>query len=460
MLFIDIGSTYTKLAVADLDCMRFVAASCSPTTIHDVAVGFQKAFKILTEQNVESELLRERHASSSAAGGLRMIAIGLVPSLTVEAARRAALGAGAKVVGAFSFKLTKRQMEEIVGKQPDIVLLAGGTDGGDEETVLHNARMISQSALASPVVMAGNSKAADEVESILGSAGKYLKVTDNVMPEMNKLCIEPVREVIREIFIERIIVAKGLDKINDYIDGIALPTPLAVLEAVKTLNEASGQDVLVIDIGGATTDVHSAAYGLPADAKTVLKGLPEPFAKRTVEGDLGVRHNISSIVEGTGKDRFMGLMAGAGYPDTEPRICETLELWAKRTESIANDGFEMCLDSQLAFCATQIAVARHAGVLEQMWTPDGRILVQYGKDLTGVKTLIGTGGPLINSRHPGKILSGALFEDDNPFLLKPRRPRQYIDKKYALFAVGLLRTVDPAAARRLATNYLKEIEVI
>jgi uncharacterized protein (TIGR01319 family) len=460
MLFIDIGSTYTKLAVADLEDMRFIATASSPTTVWDVGEGFQKALGILQKQDVPSCLMEKRYASSSAAGGLKMISIGLVPSLTVEAAKMAALGAGAKVSCTFSFKMTRHQMDELIARQPDVVLLAGGTDGGDETTIIHNARMLAESPLASPVVMAGNSKTSDDVAAIFETAGKYLRVTENVMPEMNKLNIEPVREVIREIFIERIIAAKGLDKINAYIDGIALPTPLAVLEAVKTIRDVSGQDVVTIDIGGATTDVHSVAYGLPTDSKVVLKGLPEPFAKRTVEGDLGVRHNISSIVEGTGSDVFTGLIASCGYESDESRIHETLDRWSRQTECIASGGFEKCLDSQLAFCAAKIAAGRHAGSLEQIWAPDGKLLIQYGKDLTGVRTLIGTGGPLINNEEPEKVLKGAMFEEENPFLLKPKQPRCYMDKKYALFALGLFSTVDRAAAKSLAANYLKEMEVI
>jgi uncharacterized protein (TIGR01319 family) len=460
MLFIDIGSTYTKLAVTDMEDMRFIAAASSPTTVEDVGEGFQKALGILIEKDVPPSLMEKRYASSSAAGGLRMIAIGLVPSLTVEAARRAALGAGAKVVRSFSFKLTRSQVDEIIAKQPDIVLLAGGTDGGDEITILHNARAIAKSSLAVPVVMAGNSKVTDEIAAIFETEGKYLRITDNVMPEMNKLNIEPVREVIREIFIERIIVAKGLNKINAYIDGITLPTPLAVLEAVKTIRDVSGQDVMIIDIGGATTDVHSAAYGLPTDSKVALKGLPEPFAKRTVEGDLGVRHNISSIVEEAGNDVFMDLMAGYGHGNAELKVHETLDMWSRKTECIANGEFEKCLDSQLAFCAAKIATGRHVGFLEQIWTPDGKLLIQYGKDLTGVSVLIGTGGPLINSEEPEKILKGAMFEGENPFLLKPKQPKCYVDKRYALFALGLLNTVDQTAAKQLASNYLKEMEVI
>lgn len=459
MLFVDIGSTYTKLVVVDIDNMCFVATASAPTTISDVSVGFQNAFAKLEAINIPDRLMRERYASSSAAGGLRMVAVGLVPSLTVEAAKRAALGAGAKVTKVFAFKLTHREIDEIVREAPDIVLLAGGTDGGESETILHNARLLAFSGLNVPIVVAGNARAADEASDILKSSGMYVRMTDNVMPQIDKLCVEPVRDVIREIFIERIVIAKGLDKINSYIDGIALPTPLAVLEAAKAVHMAVGSDVLVVDIGGATTDVHSIAEGEPTDSRVLLKGLPEPFAKRTVEGDLGVRHNISSIIEETGEELFFSKMAEAGYTDHE-KIQRTLGAWCERTECVACDDFERQLDGLLAYCAVKKAVDRHVGRVEPMWGGDGKTFIQYGKDLTKLKFLIATGGPLIHSDRPREILESATYAHGDPSLLKPKNPTVYVDKKYVLFSIGLLRSVDPRAAELLANKYLKEMEEI
>ena len=60
--------------------------------------------------------------------------------------------------------------------------------------------------------------------------------------------------------------------------------------------QASDQGTILpvgVDIGGATTDVHSIASGEPCRAGVIPQGLPEPRVKRTVEGDLGMRHNIA-----------------------------------------------------------------------------------------------------------------------------------------------------------------------
>ncbi len=461
MLLIDIGSTYTKLVVVDIEKCQVVATANSPTTIEDVAVGFHNALKKIKARQVSPQLLEERYASSSAAGGLRMVAIGLVPDLTMEAAKRAALGAGAKVIGTFSFMLTAKQVREIEKLNPDIILLAGGTDGGEKNTVIHNAKMIAASQLTVPVIMAGNRVAAEEVAEVFAEAGKLLQVADNVMPTIGKLNVESVRDVIREIFIERIVVAKGLSKINQYIDGIALPTPLAVLEAAKTLAEVVYNGVIVVDVGGATTDVHSVADGLPRNPQVTIKGLPEPYAKRTVEGDLGVRHNIRSIIEAVGEEKFIDMVKDneSGIEADEGQVQHILDTWAVHTSILPENHFERKLDYVLASSAVKVATDRHAGHIEEMWTPDGKIPIQYGKDLSAVDTLIGTGGPIINSEKPIMILDKATADPKTPFVLKPKKPKYYIDRSYILFSIGLIRQVNEDIARNIAQHYLREMEV-
>lgn len=461
MLLIDIGSTYTKLVVADIEKRAVIATANSPTTIEDVSIGFHKALEKIKAQQVDSGLLEESYASSSAAGGLRMVAIGLVPALTMEAAKRAALGAGAKVVGTFSFMLTARQVKEIENLNPDIILLAGGTDGGEMKTVIHNAKVIATSELNVPVVMAGNRVAVDEVVEAFAKAGKYLQVADNVMPAIDRLNVESVRNVIREIFIKRIIVAKGLSKINKYINGIALPTPLAVLEAAKTLSEVVHNGVVVVDVGGATTDVHSVADGMPQNPQVTVKGLPEPYAKRTVEGDLGVRHNIRSIIEAIGEEKFFNTVRDdKNYIAVDKgKIQSLLKDWAIHTSILPESPLERKMDYVLASSSVKVATDRHVGYLEEMWTPEGKILIQYGKDLSGVKTLIGTGGPIINSENPRKVLEKAAADVTAPLILKPKGPKYYIDKNYILFSIGLIRQVNEDIARDIAKHYLRKMEV-
>jgi len=461
MLLIDIGSTYTKLVVMDIKKREIVATANSPTIIEDISIGFHNALEKIKTQQVNPELLEERYASSSAAGGLRMVAIGLVPALTMEAAKRAALGAGAKVVGIFSFMLTTKQAKEIENLTPDIILLAGGTDGGEKNTIIHNAKTIADSGLTVPVVMAGNRVAAEEVVEVFAQSGKFLQVVDNVMPIINKLNVEPARDVIREIFIKRSVEAKGLSKINQYIDGIVMPTPLAVLEASKTLAEVIYNGVVVVDVGGATTDVYSVTDGLPRDLQIMVKGLPEPYAKRTVEGDLGVRHNIGSIIEAIGEEKFIDAVKDNenNLKDDDNEIHHILDAWAIHTSTLPKNHLERKLDYCLASSAVKVATDRHAGHIEEMWTPDGKIPIQYGKDLSTVDSLIGTGGPIINSENPRIILDKAIADSKATLALKPKSPKYYVDKNYVLFSIGLIRQVNEHIARDIAQYYLRKMEV-
>jgi uncharacterized protein (TIGR01319 family) len=161
----------------------------------------------------------------SAAGGLRMVTVGLVRELTAEAARQAALGAGARLVGTFAYRLTASDVNRIEQLAPDILLLAGGTDGGNSEVVLHNAGALGSSQLACPIVLAGNRNAMDQCRERL--AGRALIVTENVMPEFNVVNIEPARGAIRKVFIDRIVHAKGIDRAQAMFDQVLMPTPAA-----------------------------------------------------------------------------------------------------------------------------------------------------------------------------------------------------------------------------------------
>ena len=157
-------------------------------------------------------------------------------------------------------------------------------------------------------MVAGNKDAADEVEDILLDKGKEVIVTENVLPSLRKLNIDPARRSIRDVFMQKIVQGKGFTQVQEMFGTILMPTPAAVLEAAKLLSEGCrGRpglgDLLVVDIGGATTDIHSVATGNPTTANTIQRGLPEPKVKRTVEGDLGLRVSAMSLLEAAGVDR-------------------------------------------------------------------------------------------------------------------------------------------------------------
>ena len=455
-LLIDFGSTYTKLRAVDLDRRRLLGSAQGPSTVQtDVNLGMRAALAALERSMGALPRFRHRLASSSAAGGLRMVTVGLVKELTAEAARRAALGAGAKLVGSFAYRLTSADLERILALAPDILLLAGGTDGGNSEVVAHNAAALAASPLACPVVYAGNRGAVDEVRRRL--AGKALSVCENVMPEFNVLNIEPARAAIREIFIRRIVHAKGIDRAAGEFDAVLMPTPAAVMEGARLLADGHGAvaglgELVVVDPGGATTDVHSVAVGAPSSPAVVQRGLPEPRVKRTVEGDLGMRHNAAAIAEAATVDAI-ARDAGVGG--------EEAASWIGRlgadVERLPGSAAERAMDDALARAAVRIAMRRHCGTAEIVHTIHGPVTAQEGKDLGEVRALVGTGGVFAHGGDPRALLVAGLARAEEPGSLRPRAPRLLVDRDYVLYACGLLAQAEPAAALELALATLADV---
>jgi uncharacterized protein (TIGR01319 family) len=455
-LAVDFGSTYTKVVAVDAADEILLGRAQSPTTVSEgVMLGLDRALRLLEEScGIKRGQIERKVASSSAAGGLRMVAIGLVPDLTAEAARRAALGAGAKVQRVFAFELSRGDLAEIDRIKPDMILLSGGTDGGERKTIVYNAAALAAAQVRAPIVVAGNRSVSDEVYGILNAGGLDVTVVENVLPELDRLNVEPARAAIRSVFMNRITHAKGLDRAEAFVGQIVMPTPMAVLDGARLLASADGAsmgDVVVVDVGGATTDVHSIGSGLPSTPGYVPRGLPEPFAKRTVEGDLGIRINAETIVDVAGAERVAAL---AGSAWTADRVRAHVRQLSAQVERVPREDAEHDLDAALAHLAVDVALERHAGHVTTSYTPMGAVHLVNGKDLTEVPTVIGTGGVFVHGRHARRALEAACYRADAPTSLRPRDPALLVDRSYLLFAAGLLAPVAPRAIASLVRRHL------
>lgn len=459
VLTADVGSTFTKLTAVDLDSLEIIGRARAFTTIEtNVMEGLRAA-----EAEIKAQCGRlpyeARLASSSAAGGLKMVAIGLVPDLTAQAARLAAANAGAKVLKTYAYQLSRSEIGEIVDLKPDMLLLCGGLDGGNQEVITHNARHLAESSLNCPIVAAGNKSAADDLKDILDQYPGEVIFKPNVMPAIDTLNIEPAQAAIRDLFIRNIISAKGLDELQSGLSAEIIPTPLAVLKAAALLSRGLEKtpglgDLMVFDVGGATTDVYSLAEGLPTRNRACLRGFREPWAKRTVEGDLGLRYSLPSLIEAAGADDIARRL---GIDENE------VEAWALNcgqhldlVPEAASLGQR--IDQELAAEAVRLSMARHCGRLETVYTIEGPSFVQTGKDLSEVLYVIGTGGPIINS--PALTLKGALRGPEDIDLLKPVAPKLLVDRKYILSAMGLLSQLEPEAALALMMAELPAGELV
>jgi uncharacterized protein (TIGR01319 family) len=470
-ILIDFGSTFTKVTAVDLRHAQVIGRSQAPSTVlTDVREGLLRALVALYQRHglfdcppkdlgiLEGKIVL---ASSSAAGGLRIAVIGLVPGLTVEAANQAALGAGAKVVGSTAFKVTAKAIHSIENVRPDMILLTGGTDGGDFATIVHNARVLAQSSLFVPIVVAGNRSAAGEVCKLLESGGKEIRLAENVMPKSGTLAVESAREEIRKLFMERITHAKGLDGVKEFVP-VVLPTPMAVLEGIQigadglkmgtgAETEEGWGEMLVVDVGGATTDVHSIGYGQPAGENVIARGLAEPYAKRTVEGDLGIRYNAETILARVGLEKLARDLR-ADFPEravSDDQLRDFVELISRHTDSVPRENWHAAADAVLARAAVDLAVERHVGRRERIVAREGEAWVHYGKDLRETPTLIGTGGVFVHNPFAAYILSPRLPSDSRVQSLRPKTPKTFLDSSYHLYAIGLLAKDYPNVALQI-----------
>ena len=447
VLVADIGSTTTVVNAFTgirTDNLTFLGQGQASTTVleGDVLIGIQGAIKDLCEKLGASSIeYDEMHASSSAAGGLKMTVHGLVYDMTARAAKEAALGAGGNIHYVTAGKLRRTDLERIRAIKPNLILLAGGVDFGERETAVYNAEMIRSLDLKIPVIYAGNCENRDEISLIFDEeSGVELYIVDNVYPKIDELNVEPCRKIIQEAFEEHIIHAPGMEHVREMVNGPIIPTPGAVMECTKLLNECIG-NVITLDVGGATTDLHSVTEDGDMIARLLIS--PEPKAKRTVEGDLGVFVNMKNIISLIGEKELREELSDVDIDS----VTESYKAIPKTPDEIR-------FVERLTKEAVVKAAERHAGRIRYIYGPSGRATVAEGKDLTQVKYIVGTGGAL--SRLPARveILKEIAKHNKNGMLLFPGEHAEIlIDSDYIMASLGVLSLKYKGAAIKLLSLY-------
>jgi uncharacterized protein (TIGR01319 family) len=431
---VDVGSTFTKAALVDVESGELVATAASPTTSStDVMAGIDACRAELRVMPDVATL-----ACSSAGGGLRLAVVGYERVVTAEAGHRVGLSAGARVSYVASGSLDVGEVRQLLDNEPDVVLLVGGTDGGNAEVLLHNAAALASSELRVPVVVAGNVEVRDEVAALLRDSGKTVYTTANVLPVIGRLDPQPARETIREVFIRHVIGGKGLSTSADFPALVRAATPDAVLAGVEVLADGAAGvdgvgDVLVVDVGGATTDVYSVVTPQGEDAVLRREVVEVMWRSRTVEGDLGMRWNAPGVVDAAVTERLVAA-------DEETRLRAAAARRSAEPSYLADSEEERAVDARLAELAVTVALRRHG---------------RGGKDLREVALVVGSGGVLRHSDAAtrARILSPALGDFAGGWPV-PERARTVVDTSYVLAAAGLLASQYPQAAARLLRSAL------
>ncbi len=441
MLCVDFGSTFTKAVLLDPADGRMLARASVPTTVRtDVLDGYRLIRETLAAQGFPA--VDEVLACSSAGGGLRLGVVGYERSVTAEAGHRVGLTAGAKVVHVAAGPMTTAQVATLRATRPDVILLVGGTDGGNADVLLHNASRLANARMGAPVVVAGNVDVRAEVATSLESTGRRFVLTDNVLPQIGVINPDGARAAIRQVFLRHVIGGKGLSKGPEFAAMVRAATPDAMLRGVETLASETDRDVLVIDIGGATTDVYSVVSPEGEDG-LLRKDVVAPLRHaRTVEGDLGMRWNARGIAEAATVEQ---LLSGSDL--------ERLQTWAADVAAdpayLPDGEGEVELDLTLARVAALTGVRRHA----RPPRPG-----DSARPLARVAHIIGSGGVL---RHSPKAKADnvlrAVTADLSGGWQVPTEARTTVDSAYLLFAAGLLADADghgPEVAARVAGRVL------
>lgn len=445
----DFGSTFTKTGLVELATGRIVAAASHPTTIDtDVLDGFdacREQLVALDPRAADAEVL----ACSSAGGGLRIAVIGNEELVTAEAGRRVALSSGGKVVAVLA--ASRGDSIDLTLSAPDVVLLVGGTDGGNAEPVLRSASDLRESGWTGPVVYAGNARAAEEVGVILGDLPVVL--ADNVVPRIGVLAPESARSAIREMFLRHVIGGKHLSARADFTAMVRGATPDVVLTGVELLARGLDAtrpgvgDVVVVDVGGATTDVHSVVELDPEEATLSREVVATSAVTRTVEGDLGMRWSAASTVAAAaGQAEDLGVDLSP-YAEAAARLHD-------HPDALPADDAEADRDEAIAQAAVGLALRRHAGRARVVVSPEGRVVERTGKDLRQISLLVGSGGILRNGRQGvvERVFAGSTGAQHPGGWQLPQAPRLVVDREYVLAAAGLLAERAPEAAHLLVSS--------
>jgi uncharacterized protein (TIGR01319 family) len=432
---VDVGSTFTKAALVELGTGDLLGTASHRTTADtDVMDGLDAC---RAELGVAEDV--PNLACSSAGGGLRLAVVGYEREVTAEAGYRVGLSAGARVVHVASGGLTRQDLRAVAAERPDVVLLVGGTDGGNAEILRHNAEVVAASRLEIPTVVAGNVDVRDEVVALFAERGKPVTATANVLPEIGRLDPRPAREAIRDVFIRHVIGGKRLSRRADFPAMVRAATPDAVLAGVELLADGAGNvagagDVLVVDVGGATTDVYSVVTPHGEDAVLRREVVEVLWRSRTVEGDLGMRWNAPGVVEAAGAERLL-------RPGEEERLRPAAAVRAADPAYLPCTDEDRAVDARLGELAVTVALRRH-----------GRV---SGKDLREVRLVVGSGGVLRHGSGPvrAQVLGPATADLSGGWPV-PENARTVVDDAYVLAAAGLLAAEHPATAARLLARHL------
>jgi uncharacterized protein (TIGR01319 family) len=383
-------------------------------------------------------------STSSAGGGLQMMVAGAVKSMTAESAQRAALGAGAIVMDVLASndgRLPHEKIERIRQLRPDMVLLAGGTDGGTLSHVVELAEYLAAAdpkprfgiGYQLPVIFAGNKDARPNIQETLGKK-TALTVTDNIRPTLELENLKPARDKIHDLFLEHVMAqAPGYKKLISWVGAPILPTPSAVGIIMQTISKKQGINLVGVDIGGATTDTFSVF---------------DTIFNRTVSANLGMSYSVSNVLAETG---LPNIMRWVPFEIDEEDIRNRIKNKMIRPTTIPQSLDELKIEQAIAREALRLAFEHHKqlavglkGVQQERSISDAFDQTASGLTLINMARLhliVGSGGIL--SHAPRRVQSMLMMMDAyQPYGIT----HMAVDSIFMMPHLGVLSTVHEKAA--------------
>ncbi len=461
----DCGSTTTKAILIEKvgDTYRQTYRGEAPTTVEapfeDVTRGVLNAIaeieelsgrKILDGDQIITPCRDDKTgvdiyiSTSSAGGGLQMMVTGVVQNMTGESAQRAALGAGAIVIDVLAAndgRLPHEKIERIRSMRPDMILMAGGTDGGAVNHVVEMAEYVAAAeprprfgvTYKLPLIYAGNKEAQPQVRNILETKSA-LVVTDNIRPVLERENLAPARNKIHDLFLEHVMQqAPGYKKLIEMAGAPIMPTPAAVGLIMEAIAKREHLNLIGVDIGGATTDVFSVFDGV---------------FNRTVSANLGMSYSVSNVLAEAG---LANIMRWVPFTIDEQTLRNRIKNKMIRPTTIPQTLDELQIEQAIAREALRLALIHHKslatglkGVQQERTISDVFEQHTSGKsliDMLKLDLIVGSGGIL--SHAPRRIQSMLMMVD----AYEPMGcTRLSVDSIFMMPHLGVLSTINEQAA--------------
>ena len=466
ILATDVGSTTTKARFFHKrdGVWRFYVAGEAPTTVEapyeDVTLGVTNAVREVEELTGHQILEKDGSGikvpfdgesgvdlyctTSSAGGGLQMMVGGLVKTMTAESANRAALGAGSIVMDILSVddgRENYERIKKIRSLRPDMILLAGGTDGGDIQHVVELAELIKSARPQPrlgvdynlPLVYAGNKDAREYIRE-LAEDTFALNIVDNIRPVLEMENTDPARRAIHELFMEHVMShAPGYTRLMKWANIDIMPTPAAEGLAIQLIAETYKKNAIGVGLGGATTNIYSV--------------FDDRFV-RSVSANLGMSYSITNVVKEAGIDNIIRwLPFNLDELDLRNRLMNKMI----RPTTIPQTLEELIIEHAVAREALRLGLIHHKSIatrlkgVKQIHDDMGWMFKQEQSatyiDMMKIGIIAGTGGLL--SHAPDRAQSGLILID----AFQPEGITWiFQDSVFMMPHLGLLSTVYPDAS--------------